>query len=492
MKNKITIITAIVVFGLLFPNAGLGGDGGDGMEFDPESGTIGIEDSCNADCSGQANDGNLNGVPGEKDSLPGTSGTDPSKGSDGSPNTPGIGGEGVTNESDFSVDGQSWCYPSGKGPTAEQIASEGGWGQYGGTDILTCDWTCGDDTAQFTYLGDGNWQGVVDDGSDGQWNFEGVDNGYIGSVSLGTIDFSTDALPVCGEWDTSGYARPRTAFEICWRKLQLGTGSENSTPGNPGEEGTGESNPGTGPSVGGGGLSITCGASYEVEVTASIPCPAIIREPYPRAIVSEPVIFTLGAGGHLTRSGSRESCEPGIRDYTIYLGWVQVPITPQWWFGDRPWSPYPNIAFGWTVPHIYETASYGLRPLGPSLRGHLELPAYEVYVQTYWMARVRDQWEEWHTFDFDCEATDFDCLAQEDACESNTALDDPQCGEWRTKSSGWINIDLRDLGYSSPYGIRTNAEDATQPHPSIPSVPDHERYCGIPVPVLESQALLHE
>jgi hypothetical protein len=119
------------------------------------------------------------------------------------PFSAGAPGSGNFGGTPFTINGQAWCYPAGEGPTAEQITSEGGWGQYGGTDILTCDWTCGDDTAQFTYLGDGNWQGVVDAGRDGQWSFDGIDDGYLGSGTLGTIDFSADLLPVCGEWDSN-------------------------------------------------------------------------------------------------------------------------------------------------------------------------------------------------------------------------------------------------------------------------------------------------
>ena len=329
----------------------------------------------------------------------------------------------------------------------------------GGFDV--CSWSCGDDTINFIHNpGGDNWIGFSQPGGDGVWSFNGNDN-TVGTDVQG-----------CGEWDTgnSGGSGKSAVLEICWDDLQIG-------------------GPG-GSYGGGGGYNIRCAGDYSVSASVSIPCPAMERSPYPRGIVAAPVQFTTAPGGSTASDGSRDWCTPTIRNYTIGVGWDQLPIPPMWSFGDRAWCPGPGAGLGWTVYHTYCAASYGLEENGPSLKGLMELPSYQVNVKTYWQPWVSESWEQWETTDLNCEEDDEDCLDRQDDCDGFDRIGDDECGDWMPRGSGKIVIDLRWFGFDFPYMERYGLVDVTQAPPPIPSVPPELRPCKIPVPVIESQGLL--
>lgn len=372
--------------------------------------------------------------------------------------------------SDWQINGEPWCYPAGI-PGEDIPFGENGWernpnGVPGGA---RCHWSCGDDQIVYGYnTVFGQWEGVAYPGGNGQWDFEGVDTGITGPDGYPLFAVDGGGIPSCTEWDTSGNSltgRERV-FDICWDDLTL-SGS-------------------------GGGYSFSCGGDYAVRASVAMPCPSVQRQPYPRALVGTPVVFATWPGNASSASASRAWCEPTMRNYTISVRWQQLPLAPLWEFNDRSWSNESGRAQGWQAEHVYDTASFALRPIGPSTQGRLDLPAYEVSLTTYWLPGVREEWDQWHAYRFDCRETDVDCHQQAAICSGDTSIGNGDCGQWRHHSSGWIDVDPRWLGYSTPYLMRNSARDISQPPPDIPAVPTDQRQCNIPVPVIESQGLLAE
>ncbi|MBN2500822.1 MAG: hypothetical protein JXB38_08600 [Anaerolineales bacterium] len=507
MKRNQTILLMLIPLLLLalLPTAA---QAQEGPEPDVNDGEVSVNWNEECQCYTTGDGGDSDDYPGENN--PGTEGSDDWEVTweEGGHNADG----GVDAGDDFSIGGQAWCYPTGDGPSEEDLNSQGGW-EVGEDGTVSCNWACEDDSVSFTASGDGAWSISANAGTDQNWDFldfepsnatgaQAMENGT--TDMLGYVDDQGIAtgmgIPACGGWDTtgsqlSGYHR---VLQICWRELSI-FGSSGSDSGIGTEENPGDSSPG-GADSSPGGYNFTCGGSYDATASTTIPCPAVIREPYPRALVNAPIRFVLGANGSSSGADTTEVCEEDIRNYTIKVGWNQMPIVPTWNFDERPWSDQPSSGLGWTVYHTYDTASYGLEENGPDLHGHMTYPAYQISVSTWWLPWVSESWEQWHEFEWDCkeEVTPTgDLIWEGSECEERWACDgaaigDEGCGEWKKHGSGQIPIDLRWFGYSFPYARRWSAEDATQPPPEsgIPAVPPEERRCEIPVPVIESQGLL--
>ena len=310
----------------------------------------------------------------------------------------------------------------------------------------TCTYYCNDDQISFIYLEDeGIW--VVDEGN---------------SIINGESEFtSLDGVPICN-WTLAGEA-PCTTISI--------------TP-------SGE---------------ITCGGNFSVAASASVPCMTVLRDPYPRGLVSVPNLFWLnGPWTSIGTASSRDWCTPTIRNYTLQVGWQFLPIVPPTWhFDDRAWSDGGQSALGFAVAHTYETSSWGLFENGPSLEGRLDIPAYQVRVGTAWQAMVRRTWEEQERGDpktFNCDADDAECLDLYAMCEDpGTDPDNDDCFEsyWVFHDTGWVPVDLTLYGYPEPYYLSWAAGDVTMPPPGIPAVLLGLRPCNVPVPIIEAQSLLN-
>lgn len=437
--------------------------------------------SCTGSCGG---DGGSTDV-----TLPnqdGNNGEDDDSGSDsgGGNNNPGSSSGNAGD--DFTIDGEAWCSPGG----AIDFENQGGWGTPSGGSNM-CNWSCGGQSVTFLYDADTeDWRAfAVDPDPDGgsSWDNGQTDtsgNGHSWDEWGNAYNSGTAGTPTCGDWDTSNVSfsgRQRVEY-ICWAELSF------NGDGNSGSSG-----------VSLGGYNFTCGGNYNVTASSSVPCPSVVRDPYPRALVNTPNKFVLSSGGTSASSNSREWCEPGIRNYTISVGWDQLPITPIWDWNERSWSDQPGFGKGWIEFHTYDTSSFGLRENGPSKEGRLDLPAYQVSVTSYWQPWVADSWEQWHEFNWDCEnvrdsagviigQTGSEC-GERAAC-SGAAIGDTSCGEWKAHGSGKILIDLRWFGFPQFYVTRTSARDVTQPPPNIPAVNDELRQCNIPVPVIEVQSIL--
>jgi hypothetical protein len=247
------------------------------------------------------------------------------------------------------------------------------------------------------------------------------------------------------------------------------------------------------------GGQISCGGNFSVTASASVPCMTVLRDPYPRGIVSAPNVFWLnGPWSAIGSASSREWCTPTIRNYTLQVGWQFYPaVEPTWFFDDRAWSEEPVSASGMTATHTFQTSSWGLPGNGPSLEGRLELPAYQVQVGTAWQALVRRTWEELERGSrktFACEAGDVQCLELYALCEAPAT--DPEnylCYEWFWvfHDTGWIPLDLTLFGYPQRYYVSSAAGDVTMPPPGVAVVPLSQRLCNVPVPIIESQSLLN-
>ena len=258
--------------------------------------------------------------------------------------------------------------------------------------------------------------------------------------------------------------------------------------------------------------TVTCTGQYSVQATAQVPCLNVLRDPYPRGMVSFPNVFWIDGPYSATgTASSRQWCTANIRNYTLQVRWLYLPEpAPIWHFDERAWSSDPAQAAGAQVTHKFETSSFNLsgseycegpacdKPAnGPSLNGKLELPSYQVRVATNWMAQVRRTWEErvrLGPITFSCASSDGACLALQAFCEqpANEFHDDCYLFEWRPVDTGWQTADLRDYGYPAPYYTSWAAQDQTMPPPGIPLVPLSERACGIiPVPIIETQSLLN-
>lgn len=364
-------------------------------------------------------------------------------------------GDSSTSDADLIINGQAWCSPNT--PASES-------GDLGGFASGICTWICGDDS--ITFLSDGNFWGtaIISPGSNGVIDFE--TNGVYGLPMNDNLVIGVDdaaSIYTCGDWNTTA-GGSRTIFDICWRKLYFT------------------------------GVGIGCGGDYDVEASVSIPCSGVTRSPYPRGLVNTPNVFTVSSTGRASASGTRNYCEPYLRDYKIQLEWVQLPISPVWTFNERPWSTTGNAAVGFEVAHTYDTASFGMPQNGPSTYGVRDLPSYQVNVRTYWMARVRESWREWDDFSFDCDplnANYYSCITEQTYCDSLfSTIDDDRCGRWRKRSSGWIDIDLRLLGSPTYYAIRNGGIDMTEMPPQYPEALPLPTQCVISVPIIESQGLL--
>ena len=198
---------------------------------------------------------------------------------------------------------------------------------------------------------------------------------------------------------------------------------------------------------------------YDRALTLNIPCAAVERRPYPRALVGEPNQFEV-LGGTYTDSVVIPTCTPDIRNYKFSARVVPVPdMPPLWIFDERPFNipNRGNYAYGWVVQHIFETASYnvgGEKPRnGPSLTGDY-LSAYQVEVTIPYLVQVSRDWDNYYGEHF---------------------------------STGWETVPLTSFGHPVGYVIG-EAKDVTPPPPGAPEMRDYP--CVVPVPVIESQSLI--
>lgn len=151
----------------------------------------------------------------------------------------------------------------------------------------------------------------------------------------------------------------------------------------------------------GAGYSCTFG---KLTLSVAMPCPSVLRKPFPRAIVGQPVQLQIAnACGGLPNANGRvdvpppyDQCGDEIFAYEGQIGWMcsRPDLSDaEWRMDERPWNightsalgPISNVRTGVSINHIYETSSYDLAPNGPGYPDLAKrLPAYQVQLQTHY------------------------------------------------------------------------------------------------------------
>ena len=243
-------------------------------------------------------------------------------------------------------------------------------------------------------------------------------------------------------------------------------------------------------------------------VDGGVACLNVLREPYPRALVSVPNVFTVT--GPWNNDGNVGACVdpegefPLHKNRTLQVVWrMRREIPPAWFFDERPWNisnGVSNQATGYTVEHTFETASFptfeGDKPsIGPSLTSEL-LPAYLVRVDTWWSGFIVREWDQYEWYqeweDYDCNYSDKDAAGnpRDPNCRSENRGSRPKgppvyrfAGHRREEDA----LDLRAYGWPTANLFSRHAWDSRQSTIGIPS----QYICRyVPVPVIESQAIL--
>ena len=233
--------------------------------------------SCPGGCPGNGGGGGVT-LPGQN----GNSGDDGSGDSDSGNSGNGNNNPGSSSgngDGQLTIDGEPWCSPGGSVDTA----GEGGWTGAVGNDYGQCSWTCGGSTLTWEYNGtsDTEWRPYSATGGDtSSWDLGVSDTNGSGSAwdeYAEAFNNGTAGTPSCGDWDTSNISfsgKSRVEY-ICWAQLSF----------NGGGEGSGSSG---GSGVSHGGHNFTCGGNYNVTASSSVPCPSVVRDPYPRALGQYP------------------------------------------------------------------------------------------------------------------------------------------------------------------------------------------------------------
>ena len=265
---------------------------------------------------------------------------------------------------------------------------------------------------------------------------------------------------------------------------------------------------------GSGKVKLNCPGWPQPETIRECPVNEVLRQPYPRALVTLPITFTLkdnlvpklnsaiaslpnknsakylaatDSNGVMILHGAAGSVTLAVRGTrlvgnTQWLG--QKVISPTWTFQDRPWrtaTEYPSNQYNITSTYQYAASSYGLpekgrafdHVLGLPSPSDYDLPAYPVQLATpckyEYQLIVQKHWPYW-TF-------------------SNPAR---TAGQWNTQwvnvTTAWLPINMKNYAYPNTYewwnlarsgGKFKTVEYWDQPDPS-----------QIWVPVLEVQSVL--
>jgi hypothetical protein len=277
----------------------------------------------------------------------------------------------------------------------------------------------------------------------------------------------------------------------------------------------------------GGGMGVWCG-NYQIDVDAVVPPHLVVRNPWPRGLVTVPNQFSIlpdpqysepgGAGGEWSEKGAEHdtgrdgSHENQIANYQMGLRWRRIDELPVWTFDERPWNigrdygngTCSNSAQGVDVSHAYETASSDIsnpgsggdaddKPRnGPSLTGEWNLPAYQVVVGTHWALDWAQQWDQWEKVgtidrcchvDGGCKDKDYDgCKFDWDGWSTHSE----DVYEWVHHFDGWYTVDLTNWGepnwYYTSYSVRSSG-DGVNWGPVLDVVP---------VPVIEVQSVIQD
>ncbi len=236
---------------------------------------------------------------------------------------------------------------------------------------------------------------------------------------------------------------------------------------------------------------LTCPA-YPV-TGGGVACLDVIRQPYPRGMVTVPNYYTLN--GPWINQGAVASCpDPDVEFPMVTNSSVRIDFRlrqdtpPAWRFDERPWNivnhDATNEAYGTLVEHTYDTSSFstfeGDKPYnGPSLTEEL-LSSYQVQVFTWWDGFVITRWDSWG-WDYSYETRE---VCDEFGVCSEQEFEVSREYVYRGPQKNTEQVDLRTLGYPSSSMFSDLAWDSRQE----PIFPYHCRV--IPTPIIEVQSIL--
>ena len=236
---------------------------------------------------------------------------------------------------------------------------------------------------------------------------------------------------------------------------------------------------------------LTC-PNYPV-TGGGVACLDVIRQPYPRGMVTIPNYYTLN--GPWVNQGPGASCsDPDVEFPMVTNSSVRIDFRlrqgtpPAWRFDERPWNilnhDATNEAYGMVVEHTYDTSSFstfeGDKPYnGPSLTEEM-LSAYQVQVFTWWDGFVITRWDQWG-WDVEYETREvcdeFGVCSEEEVEVSREYV-------YRGPQENTEQVDLLTLGYPQSSMFSDLAWDSRQE----PIFPYHCRV--IPTPIIEVQSIL--
>jgi len=257
---------------------------------------------------------------------------------------------------------------------------------------------------------------------------------------------------------------------------------------------------------GGAGYQCTFG---KVTVSVPMPCPTVVRQPFPRALVGQPATFQIVGGcSDLPTASNRadvgapyNQCGDTIFAYEGQLSWIcskPDQSDAEWTMDERAWNVgqtnalgvIPATRNGPSVSHLYETSSYDKAPNGPGFPNLSQRqPAYQVQLKTNYSLVG--------SFKYHYRTTERRCYEDAGMTQRRTCRDDGYCGdvkfperknEWQCRPQGgsetvivsptrelpnFIIGDIAVLGAKTP-------QDLANPNS-----------CGvIATPVIQSQAVL--
>jgi hypothetical protein len=232
-----------------------------------------------------------------------------------------------------------------------------------------------------------------------------------------------------------------------------------------------------------------------------------MRQPFPRAIVGQPVKLWIADGcselpsdsGRVEVPPPYDECNQTIFAYEGQLGWIcSTPdmADAQWTMNERTWNVGQRNAAGVitasrtgsSITHIYETSSVDMPPNGPGYPNLMSrLPAYQVQLQTRYslVGAFRYQYRKQETYCYETWGERKECRdsAYCDAYGYPQRRNEYRCRPDARTETVWVSPTLELPTFIIPNipveGART------------PQDPGTANRCGvIPVPVIASQAIL--
>lgn len=260
------------------------------------------------------------------------------------------------------------------------------------------------------------------------------------------------------------------------------------------------------PQCGPGGAGYQC-TFGRLTLGVPLPCPIVMRQPFPRAIVGQPVKLWISDGcsalpadsGRIDVPPPYDECGDTIFAYEGQLGWMcSAPdmADAQWTMNERAWNVgHTNSAGviaatrnGASITHMYETSSVDLPPNGPGYPNLMSrLPAYQVQLQTRYtlVGAFRYQYRTQETQCFETWGDRKECRdsAYCDAAGHPERANEYRCRPDASTQTVWISP-TREL---PTFIIPNIAVEGAR----TPQDPGTANQCGvIPIPVIASQAIL--